>query len=141
MLRALFNKSWEQHLIKQQLYGYLPSISLTIKVGQARQLIIEIILISCCQCFDQILYSSTTNNYIQTNSKIYRNFAIIYYLPALRYLVGARTRFVECSEKIDLLVWNFWMLIIILLKISIFIGWLSIFFYLVWMGFKAYQQL
>ena len=32
MLRAILNKSWRQHLTKQQLYGHLPPITKTIKV-------------------------------------------------------------------------------------------------------------
>ena len=32
MLRAILNKSWRQHPIKHQLYGYLPPITKTIKV-------------------------------------------------------------------------------------------------------------
>ena len=31
MLRAILNKSWRQHLTKQQLYGHLPPITKTIK--------------------------------------------------------------------------------------------------------------
>ena len=36
MLRAVLNKSWKQHLIKQQLYGYLPPIMKTIQVKRTR---------------------------------------------------------------------------------------------------------
>ena len=36
MLRAISNKSWRQHPIKQQLYGHLPPITKTIKVRQTR---------------------------------------------------------------------------------------------------------
>ena len=36
MLRAILNKSWRQHLTKQQLYGHLPPITKTIKVRQNR---------------------------------------------------------------------------------------------------------
>ena len=36
MLRAILNKSWRQHSIKQQLYGYLPPITKTIQVRWAR---------------------------------------------------------------------------------------------------------
>ena len=36
MLRAILNKSWRQHPIKQQLYGYLPPITKTIHVRQTR---------------------------------------------------------------------------------------------------------
>ena len=36
MLWAILNKSWRQHPTKQQLYGYLPSITKTIKVRQTR---------------------------------------------------------------------------------------------------------
>ena len=36
MLRAVLNKSWRQHPIKQQLYGHLPPIKKTIKVRQTR---------------------------------------------------------------------------------------------------------
>ena len=36
MLHTVWNKSWKQHLTKQQLYGHLLPISQTIKVRQAR---------------------------------------------------------------------------------------------------------
>ena len=36
MLRAILNKSWRQHLRKQQLYGHLPPITKTIKVRQIK---------------------------------------------------------------------------------------------------------
>ena len=36
MLRAILNKSWRQHLTKQQLYGHLPPITKTIKVRRTR---------------------------------------------------------------------------------------------------------
>ena len=36
MLRAIVNKSWRQHPIKQQLYGYLPPITKTIKIRRTR---------------------------------------------------------------------------------------------------------
>ena len=36
MLWAILNKSWRQHLTKQQLYGHLPPIMKTIKVRQTR---------------------------------------------------------------------------------------------------------
>ena len=36
MLYALLNKSWKQHPIKQELYGYLPLITQTIHVRRAR---------------------------------------------------------------------------------------------------------
>ena len=36
MLRAILNKSWRQHLSKQQLYGNLPAIMKTIKVRRTR---------------------------------------------------------------------------------------------------------
>ena len=36
MLRAILNKSWRQHPTKQQLYGYLPPITKTIKMRQTR---------------------------------------------------------------------------------------------------------
>ena len=36
MLWAILNKSWRQHLIKQQLYGYLPPITKTIKIRRTR---------------------------------------------------------------------------------------------------------
>ena len=36
MLRAILNKSWRQHPLKQQLYGHIPSITKTIKVRQTR---------------------------------------------------------------------------------------------------------
>ena len=36
MLRAILNKSWRQHLTKQQLYGHLPSIIKTIQVRRTR---------------------------------------------------------------------------------------------------------
>ena len=32
MLRAILNRSWRQHTTKQQLYGYLPPITKTIKI-------------------------------------------------------------------------------------------------------------
>ena len=34
MLRAILSKSWSQHPTKQQLYGYLPRITKTIKIRQ-----------------------------------------------------------------------------------------------------------
>ena len=36
MLRAILNKSWKQHPIKQQLYGHLPPISKTIQIRWSR---------------------------------------------------------------------------------------------------------
>ena len=36
MLVGVLNKSWKQHLIKQQLYGHLPPITKTIQVRQTR---------------------------------------------------------------------------------------------------------
>ena len=36
MLRAILNKSWRQHPTKQQLHGYLPPITETIKVRRIR---------------------------------------------------------------------------------------------------------
>ena len=36
MLRAILNKSWEQHATKHQLYGHLPPISQTIQVRRTR---------------------------------------------------------------------------------------------------------
>ena len=36
MLKAILNKSWRQHLIKQQLYGHLAPITKTIKVKRTR---------------------------------------------------------------------------------------------------------
>ena len=36
MLRAILNKSWRQHPIKQQLYGHLPPITKTIQVRRTR---------------------------------------------------------------------------------------------------------
>ena len=36
MLRAILNKSWRQHLTKQQLYGHQPPITRTIKIRRTR---------------------------------------------------------------------------------------------------------
>ena len=36
MLRAILNKSWQQHSTRHQLYGYLPPITKTIQVRPAR---------------------------------------------------------------------------------------------------------
>ena len=36
MLRAVLNKSWRQHPIKQQLYGHLPSITKIIQIRLTR---------------------------------------------------------------------------------------------------------
>ena len=36
MLRAILNKKWRQHSVKQQLYGLLPPITKTIQVRQSR---------------------------------------------------------------------------------------------------------
>ena len=36
MLRAILNKSWRQHLMRHQLYGYLPPITKTIQVRRTR---------------------------------------------------------------------------------------------------------
>ena len=36
MLRAILNKSWRQQPTKQQLYGYLPPITKTIKIRRTR---------------------------------------------------------------------------------------------------------
>ena len=36
MLRAILNKSWKQHLTKQQLYGHRPPISKTIQIRRTR---------------------------------------------------------------------------------------------------------
>ena len=36
MLRVILKKSWRQHPTKQQLYGYLPPITKTIKVTRTR---------------------------------------------------------------------------------------------------------
>ena len=36
MIRAILNESWRQHPTKQQLYGYLPPITKTIKIIRIR---------------------------------------------------------------------------------------------------------
>ena len=36
MMRAVLNKSWRQHPIKQQLYGHLPPITKTIQIRQTK---------------------------------------------------------------------------------------------------------
>ena len=36
MLRAILNRSWRQHLTKQQLYGHLPPITKTIQIRRTR---------------------------------------------------------------------------------------------------------
>ena len=36
MLRAILNKSWQQHPTRHQLYGLLPPITKTIQVGRTR---------------------------------------------------------------------------------------------------------
>ena len=36
MLRAILNKSWRQHSTRHQLYGHLPSITITIQVRRTR---------------------------------------------------------------------------------------------------------
>ena len=36
MLRAILNKSWQQHPTRHQLYGYLPPITKTIQVRRTR---------------------------------------------------------------------------------------------------------
>ena len=36
MLRAILNRSWRQHHIKQQLYGHLPPITKTIQIRRTR---------------------------------------------------------------------------------------------------------
>ena len=36
MLRAILNKSWQQHLTRHQLYGHLPPITKTIQVRRTR---------------------------------------------------------------------------------------------------------
>ena len=36
MLQAISNKSWKQHLTKQQVYSHLPSILKTIQIRQTR---------------------------------------------------------------------------------------------------------
>ena len=36
MLRVILNKSWGQHRTKQQLYGHLPPIKKTVKIGRTR---------------------------------------------------------------------------------------------------------
>ena len=36
MLRAILNKSWQQHPPRHQLYGYLPSITKTLQVRRTR---------------------------------------------------------------------------------------------------------
>ena len=36
MLRAILNKSWQQHPTKQQLYGHLPPITKTIQLKRTR---------------------------------------------------------------------------------------------------------
>ena len=36
MLQAILNRSWRQHPTKQQLYGYLPPITTTIKIRRTR---------------------------------------------------------------------------------------------------------
>ena len=36
MLRAILNRSWRQHPIKQQLYGHLPPIAKTIQIRRTR---------------------------------------------------------------------------------------------------------
>ena len=36
MLRAILNKSWQQHPTRHQLYGHQPPITITIQAGQTR---------------------------------------------------------------------------------------------------------
>ena len=36
MLRAILNRSWEQHPVKQQLYGHLPPITKAIQIRRTR---------------------------------------------------------------------------------------------------------
>ena len=38
MLRAILNKPWKQHPMKEQQYGHLPPTSKTIQVRQTRQM-------------------------------------------------------------------------------------------------------
>ena len=49
MLRAILNKSWRQHPTKQQLYGYLPPVTKTIKVTRTRQ------VGHCWRCRDELV--------------------------------------------------------------------------------------
>ena len=49
MLQAILNKSWRQHPTKQQLYGHLPPITKTIKVGQTRH------AGHCWRCRDELI--------------------------------------------------------------------------------------
>ena len=49
MLRAILNKSWRQNPTKQQLYGYLPSITKTIQVWRTRH------AGHCWRCKDELL--------------------------------------------------------------------------------------
>ena len=41
MLRAILNKSWQQHPTRHQLYGHLPPITKTIQVRRTRHTLLE----------------------------------------------------------------------------------------------------
>ena len=49
MLRAILNKSWQQHSTKHQLYGHLPPITKTIQVRRTRH------AGHCWRCRDEII--------------------------------------------------------------------------------------
>ena len=49
MLRAILNKSWQQHPTKHQLYGHLPPITKTIKVRQTKH------AGHCWRCRDELI--------------------------------------------------------------------------------------
>ena len=49
MLRAILNKSWQQHPTKHQLYGHLPSITKTIQVRRTKH------AGHCCRSRDKLI--------------------------------------------------------------------------------------
>ena len=49
MLGSILNKSWRQHLTKQQLYGHLPPITKTIKVRRTRH------AVHCRRSMDELI--------------------------------------------------------------------------------------
>ena len=70
MLRAILNKSWRQHPIKQQLYSHLPPITKTIKIRWTRQaghcrdeLISDVLLWTPSHCWAKARWPART--YIQ----------------------------------------------------------------------------
>ena len=64
MLRAILNKSWQQHPTRRQLYGHLPPITKTIQARQSKDEIVSDVLL-WIPAYGQSKAGRPTRAYIQ----------------------------------------------------------------------------